>query len=588
MTELDCNQENRWVNQSGVMRPDMAGSGRLSVRGWLCACCAFLLWSTPTLFAQNPVQRPKRAGNAGNPAAAQGGQPNQANAKPTGPLVTATTIEDKQYSAKEAEFKDEKLTIKSDPPQTVAMDELQRVVFQHETTLVLEWIGHTDRDTVQIGAVDGGNGVRDVKIRATGLAAKSFKQVAIVSKKQFRVWRLDVKNSPFWKLTADRVGQGSLAEFYFEPPTVDLFDTELEVTVTYDDNSNSKATVKATSHTNDQTDPEFPPEKLVAKGARVATIYGQLGDLFNGNVVRGDAEQFVIETSWQPQFDLPFAQVRGLFFDGSKPEVKTKFDQQLAKPGEDDYVIVQTKDGAVAEVSGRLQGLSDGVLRIMHEGQLKKIRLDRIQALVLADHPAARGWKAPYQTFRMASGDLLSASLVAIEEKTIALRTSWGSEIRIPRETLVEITGRNTRMVNLSELTPSTVEQVPYFDRKMAYVKDKSWNDRPLKLDGKTYSRGLAMHSRCVLTYELNGEFATFRSLVGFEEEAGSRGRVVFRVMADDKELFAKPDFRAVDKPVIVQVAVKGAKQLRLEVDFGEDEDIGDRVILANARLFRE
>jgi len=27
---------------------------------------------------------------------------------------------------------------------------------------------------------------------------------------------------------------------------------------------------------------------------------------------------------------------------------------------------------------------------------------------------------------------------------------------------------------------------------------------------------------------------------------------------------------------------------LRLEVDFGEDEDVGDRVIWANARLYRE
>jgi len=522
------------------------------------------------------------------PEAAQQQGGNQPAAKPTGPLVTVTTIEDKQFSAKEAEFKDDKVTIKSDPPQTVAMDELQRIAFQHETTMALEWIGQTDRDLVQIGAVEGGNGIRDVQIRATGLKARGINQIAIVAKKQFRVWRLDAKNSPFWKVAIERVGQGSLAEFYIEPPTVDLFETELEVTVTYDDNTNSKATVKAATHTNDKIDLEYPPEKLSSKGARIATIYGQSGDLFNGRVLRGDAEHFTIATSWQPQFDLPLAQVRGIFFDGSKAEVKTKFDQKLAKPGEDDYVLVMSKDGAIAEVAGRIQGLSDGVLRILHEGQQKKVRVDRVQAVVMSDHAAARGWKAPYQTFRMASGDLLSASLLAIEEKTLKMRSPWGPELTVPRETVVEITGRNTRMVNLSELTPSSVEQVPYFDRKMAFVKDKSWNDRPLKLDGKTYSRGLAVHSRCILTYELGGEYATFRSIVGFEEEAGTRGRVVCRVMADDKELFAKPDFRAVDKPVVVQVSVKGARQLRLEVDFGEDEDIGDRIIWANARLFRE
>ena len=122
----------------------------------------------------------------------------------------------------------------------------------------------------------------------------------------------------------------------------------------------------------------------------------------------------------------------------------------------------------------------------------------------------------------------------------------------------------------------------------VAWVADKSWNNRPLRLDDKIYNRGLAVHSRCVLTYDLNGEYQTFRAILGFDEEAGDRGRVVCRVLVDNQEQFAKPDFRAGEKSVPVEVAVKGAKQLRLEVDFGEDEDVGDRVIWANARLYRE
>ena len=531
----------------------------------------------------NPAQPNPQKGNAdkGKPA-------EQAGQKPTGPMVTVTTIEDKQYQAKEAEFKDGKLTIKSEPPRTVVMEELQRVVFQHETKMAVEWVGQKDRDVVQVGAAEDGNGVRDVQIKATGLAAKGIKQVAIVSKPQFRAWRLDVKQTPFWKIAMERVGQAPVAEFHFEPPTKDLFETELEITVTYDDNSTAKETLKATTHTSDQIDPQFPAESLATKFGRIATVYAQGGDLFNGRLLKGDAEQFTIETSWLPQFDLPVASMRGVFFDGSKAEVKTKFDAQLAKPGEDDFVMVSTPEGGVAEITGRVQGLVDGKLKIAYEGQQRSIKLDRVQALVFSTHPTTRSSKSPFQIYRMSSGDLFSAALQSLEEKTIKLRSMWGADIEVPRESIVEVTGRNTRMVNLSELTPSIVEQVPFFDRKMTFVKDKSWNDRPLKLDGKTYTRGLAVHSRCFLTYDLAGEFSTFRAIVGFEEEAGDRGRVVCRVIADEKELFAKPDFRSVEKPVIVQVSVKGAKQLRIEVDFGEDEDIGDRVIWANARLFRE
>lgn len=380
-------------------------------------------------------------GAPANAAAANPGAANAAGGKPATPAFTVTTIEDKQFLAKDAEFKDGKIALKSEPPQTVAMEELQRVVFAHETTLAAEWVGQKDRDLVQIGALDEGNGIRDVQIHLTGLAAKPFKQVAIVAKPQFRVWRLDVKQSPHWKIVVERVGQAAIAELHFEPPTKDLFETELEITVTYDDNSTAKATLKATTHTNDQVDPEFPADKLVTKLNRVATIYAQGGDLLNGRVLSGDAEHFVIETSWQPQLDVPFSQIRGIFFDGSKPEVKTKFDQQLAKPAEDDFVLVLTRDGGIAEISGRLQGLSDGNLRITYEGQLRTIKFDRVQALVLADHPSARGWKGPFQVYRMSSGDLFSATLLSLEEKTIKLRSNWGGEVIVPRESIVEMTG---------------------------------------------------------------------------------------------------------------------------------------------------
>src|SRR5262249_59722487 len=121
-------------------------------------------------------------------------------------------------------------------------------------------------------------------------------------------------------------------------------------------------------------------------------------------------------------------------------------------------------------------------------------------------------------------------------EKAGQVKSAGGRDIEIPREAVVEVTGRNTKMVNVSELTPLSVEQVPWFDRVMAYVRDKSWNNRPLKIDGKTYNRGLAVHSRCVLTYDLGGEFATFRALLGFDEEAGDRGRVLCRVQVEEGE----------------------------------------------------
>lgn len=540
----------------------------------------------PAAAAAAPVSAPAQSGQPGQPG--KPGQPGQAGQAAPPPPVSVTNIEDKQFGAPQLELKEGKLTVKSETPQTVPLDELQRATFVHETKLALEWQGQVNRDLVQVGAAEGGNGIRDVRIRASGLGAKKIKQVAVICRPQFRAWRLDLTNSPHWKIAVERIGQASIADFYFEPPARDLFESDLEVTVTFDDNSSAKGTLKANGHTSDQEKIDAAADTAAQSVARLATFQLEGGDLLTGRIVRGSADDVTIETAWQAALDVPIVQVRGLLFEGTKAEVKTKYDQQLAKPGADDLALVLSRDGGLAEINGRVQGLSDSGLKILYEGQERSIKLERVQALVLAAHPATRTWKAPYQVFRLASGDSLSAAWLELGEKTLRVKSAWDRELEFAREAVVEIIGRNTKMVNVSELTPLSVEQLPYFDRLIPYVRDKSWNNKPLKIEGKTYQRGLAVHSRCVLTYDLGGEFAVFRALLGFDDEAGERGRVDCRVFADGAELFTKIDFRAGAKSAPVEVAVKGAKQLRLEVDFGEDEDVGDRVIWANARLYRE
>ena len=107
-------------------------------------------------------------------------------------------------------------------------------------------------------------------------------------------------------------------------------------------------------------------------------------------------------------------------------------------------------------------------------------------------------------------------------------------------------------------------------------------------MNGQTFDRGLAVHSRCVLTYDLNGHYSAFQALVGFDDAVKGKGRVDCRVFADGKELYSNRDLRADGPPVNLKLAVDGAEQLRLYVDFGRGQDTGDRVIWANARLYRQ
>ena len=119
----------------------------------------------------------------------------------------------------------------------------------------------------------------------------------------------------------------------------------------------------------------------------------------------------------------------------------------------------------------------------------------------------------------------------------------------------------------------------------MSYRRDKNLLSQPLKLGGKVYAKGLAVHSRCVLSYSLDGRFNRFKTLVGFDDTAEAKGHVLCRVLGDAKVLYAAA--LSSGAPVPLDLSVAGVEQLTLEIGFGDKEDTGDRVIWANARVLR-
>jgi hypothetical protein len=207
---------------------------------------------------------------------------------------------------------------------------------------------------------------------------------------------------------------------------------------------------------------------------------------------------------------------------------------------------------------------------------------------VFAAHPVIQATHAAVQVVRLKNGDTLFGNWQSLADGKITLQTSWNAAWEIPLENISEINTRNGNLVHLSDQQPAMVEQTPYFGRLMSYHRDESLDGGTLKMKGKTYAKGLAVHSRCVLSYALDGQFSMFKTTVGFDEAAGTQGNVACRVLADGKELFAKSDLRADQDPQSLELPVQGVKLLTLEIDFGQNEDVQDRVIWAEPRLYRK
>jgi hypothetical protein len=159
------------------------------------------------------------------------------------------------------------------------------------------------------------------------------------------------------------------------------------------------------------------------------------------------------------------------------------------------------------------------------------------------------------------------------------------ADFNLPKSSVKEVRYLGRRVVYLSDLEPTKVEEKPFFARPLPWQRDLSVGKGRLTLRGQLFDKGLGVHSFCRLTYTLAGNYARFHSLVGVDDEARGKGNCVFELRADGKQLFASGAVTGQDAPKPVDLVVSGVEEFVLLVDFGEGGDVGDRADWADAYL---
>lgn len=508
-------------------------------------------------------------------------------------IVTAA---DEQIEAEIVGLADGQLQLATDPPRTVPLDEVARVDITELVSTAsggnLNWVGQDNRDLVQVGSASGGNGIQDIHLHARNLRPVNLKQVLVVCRfpGQLRVWRLDTSQSPHWRVAVDRDALAAEAELYIEPGSIDSFGQKFDVTYTYADGITAKESVVAGTRTSDKLKLNAQPQDVAAAGVAVspeeavASTVLAGGDALRGKLQNMTAESLTLDKGWKTDVDIPLLRVKGVWFGNAAPAgAEAEYRQQLAAPVGKDVVLVRAPDDTTARIEVSLRGLDDEQLTVNFQGQDRQINRSRVLGIVLAAHPPLESPAGVVQVFRLASGDVLTGRWVGLADGVYEIETFWDSHLRVPAERVAQIRVRGGKVTSLADLEPIGVEETPYFGRVVPWARDGG----PAQLKGKQPIRAIAMHSRCVLTYDLEGQYEKFRATLGFDDSAGSLGQVDCQVLVDGRQQFDQRGFRAADEPVSVEVDLTGARQMALLVDFGGGQDVGDRILWAEPRLFR-
>src|SRR5690606_30290996 len=151
--------------------------------------------------------------------------------------------------------------------------------------------------------------------------------------------------------------------------------------------------------------------------------------------------------------------------------------------------------------------------------------------------------EGPRLLISLTDGSRITASDVKLEsEERLMAKAVFGATLELPIAEVMAIRPLGGRAVYLSDLAPAEYEHQPYHAGSWELKADRNVLGEPLRLDGKEYPKGLGLHSRSIVTYDLSGNYESFRATVGVDDAAGSGGSVIFAVEVDGKPVFqSKP-----------------------------------------------
>ena len=252
-----------------------------------------------------------------------------------------------------------------------------------------------------------------------------------------------------------------------------------------------------------------------------------------------------------------------------------------------DLLVAEDKKGKWVPVPGVLKALGGPKVTFAFGGQDRTIDLASVHVIQLARVPASASASAMGRLLGR-DGSVVPFAAVSVAGSRMSLTAPGLQAGSANLSEVAEIKFGAQRCVYLSDLSPAKVTQVGLFDVAFPVRHDRSAAGGPIRLGGQSYAKGLGLHSRCELSYDLGGKFATFAATAGIDAAGGNRGNATLEILGDGRGLIKPLALAAGDKPADVRCGVAGVKTLTILVDFGPDGvDVGDHVSLAEARLIK-
>lgn len=364
------------------------------------------------------------------------------------------------------------------------------------------------------------------------------------------------------------------------------------------------------------------PDQHGQEVAGPAVFYLSDGGILHGRLAPGSAaaagatgnmaEQDVIHATTALGAHLPFpfdrlAAVRLGHPDEASDSHALFEEARSARLAAKDVLITKGTEGLQATaVRGLLASLNADAGEFAFGGRVRTFQTEKVYGVVFAAGAHAHNAKPSVDgvTVLLRDGARFAGSLRPLgacgfevngtrPDHTICVASSIGPTVAVSWSDVASLQIHSNRVVYVSGLAPSkkAIEGIVHrtvLGRTIWPVgMDVSVAGGPLVLGGHRFERGLGVHSRTELVYQVDGAFESFVASIGIDDAVRPQGNVIFRVLGDERILFDSGIVTGQDAPQDIAVDIKGVEALTLLVDYGEDLDIADAAVWGGARLLK-
>lgn len=289
---------------------------------------------------------------------------------------------------------------------------------------------------------------------------------------------------------------------------------------------------------------------------------------------------------------LPIDEIETVRFRPLTDAVATEWNELLDLPKTDDLLVVG-KGATIDYHRGIVGDVDTAVVHFDLDGDLLPIKRAKLLGII---YFRPNGRQRPEATCQVIakSGTQWSALSLTLGDK-LCWTTPSGLSLQRSLASVARIDFSHGKIVMLSDLQPESTRFTPYFGTNDAMPlvaklhaprQNRNLEAGPLRLDGKTYTKGIALHSRTKVVYRLPDRFRRLKATVGIDDAVRPSGHVRLVIDGDGRVLFEK-EIAGTDPPLSLDLDLTGVRRISILVDFGEQLDVGDHLDICNARIIK-